>query len=132
MMRRMSEAATGQNEAAQQSAPTPGPGVVSSIRNYVASEDDSATAVLQPAGAAGVRITMVGGKDGILGDRVVASLEEAKEIVESVEGLTVGDWDRDLTTKATVTPSHWRKMAGWVAHQKRFPKPRNRSIVDYR
>ncbi|MFT3662277.1 MAG: hypothetical protein QM809_13060 [Gordonia sp. (in: high G+C Gram-positive bacteria)] len=105
--------------------------VLSSVRDYVASEDGKATAVLQPIGAAGVRVTLVGEKDGVLGDRVVPSMDVAKELVAEIDGLETGEWDRDLTTKATVEPSHWRKMAGWVAKQKRFPKARNNKSVDY-
>ncbi|PXW33797.1 UNVERIFIED_CONTAM: hypothetical protein DES50_102421 [Williamsia faeni] len=90
--------------------------VIAAISKYVAREGGSATAVLQPIGAAGVRITLVGGAGGILGDQVVADLDTAKAIVEQVEGLAVGEWDRELTSSATVDPSHYRKMAGWVAN----------------
>ncbi|WP_448223495.1 hypothetical protein [Gordonia iterans] len=130
----MTEASNGQNpENGTEATPEPGAGVVSSIRRYVATEDGAATAVLQPVGGAGVRVTLVGEKDGVLGDRMVASMDEAKDLVAQIEGLQTGEWDRELTTKATVTPSHWRKMAGWVADQTRFfPRPRNRKIVDYR
>lgn len=122
-----------QNSAEPSAAePTPGIGVVPSIRKYVGSEDGAAKAVLQPAGAAGVRITLVGEKDGVLGDRVVKALDESRAVVDEVDGLEAAEWDRELTTKANTTPKHWRKMAGWVAHQKRFPKPRNYKIVDYR
>lgn len=132
MMTRMSEETEPQNDTAQQATPKPGFGVVSSIRKYVTDEDDSATAVLQPTGAAGVRITLVGEKNGVLADRVVPALDESEDIVTEIEGLERGEWDRELTAKATVTPKHWRKMAGWVAHQKRFPKARNHKSVDYR
>ncbi|MCK0440604.1 hypothetical protein MUG78_14370 [Gordonia alkaliphila] len=111
---------------------TPAYGVVESISKYVAAEGGSAKAVLQPAGAAGVRITLVGEQDGDLADRVVPTLEEARRIVDGIEGLEVAEWDRDLTNKATVQPSHWRQMAGWVAGSHRFPKARNRKVVDYR
>ncbi|MFT3715232.1 MAG: hypothetical protein QM774_04575 [Gordonia sp. (in: high G+C Gram-positive bacteria)] len=111
-------------------APVPAD-VVSSIRKYVASEGGSAKAVLQPIGEAGVRITLVGGQDGALGDRVVPTLEQAKAVVAEVDGLEEADeWDRSLTSTVSVAPSHWRKMAGWVAGQKRFPRPRNRKILD--
>ena len=105
--------------------------IVSSIQKYIASEGGSAKAVLQPIGEAGVRITLVGETDGELGDRVVDSLEQAKAVVAAVDGLEEADeWDRALTSKVSISPSHWRKMAGWVAHQKRCPKPRNRKILD--
>ncbi|MEZ5211564.1 MULTISPECIES: hypothetical protein [unclassified Gordonia (in: high G+C Gram-positive bacteria)] len=128
----MTEETTAQtaNDAPAESAP--GKGVVNSIRGYVATEDGAAKAVLQPAGSAGVRITLVGEKDGVLGDRVVPSLDDAREVVAAVDGLETAEWDRELTTAATTGPKHWRKMAGWVANSSRFPKPRNRKVVDYR
>ncbi|QKT07407.1 hypothetical protein HUN08_09535 [Gordonia sp. X0973] len=117
-------------KAADATVRTPGE-VVGSIRRYVAKQGGSATAVLQPVGDAGVRITLVGGDSGILGDRVVADEATAKAVVEAVDGLTLADeWNRELVSSATVKPSHWRKMAGWVAHQHRFPKARNSAILD--
>lgn len=128
----MTEQDAAQTDAAAAAAPQPGPGVVSSIRGYAGAED-GAKAVLQPAGAAGVRITLVGDKDGVLGDRVVPSTAVAQEVIAQLDDVQVAEeWDRELTSKATVAPGHWRKMAGWVAHQKRFPKARNRKSVDYR
>ncbi|MEP9392536.1 hypothetical protein ABLE94_09765 [Gordonia sp. VNK1] len=103
--------------------------VVSSIRKFVAREGGSATAVLQPIGAAGVRITLVGRDGGILGDRVVDDIDTAAAVLEAVDGLEIGEWDRDLTSSTNVKPGHYRQMAGWVAHQKRFPKPRNQAIL---
>ncbi|MBM7369135.1 hypothetical protein [Gordonia hydrophobica] len=103
--------------------------VVSAVRRFVADEGGSAKVVIAPIGAAGVRLTLVG-DNGILGDRVVDSVAVAQAVVDSVDGLEVAEWDRELTSTANVRPSHWRTMAGWVAHQKRFPKARNSSIVD--
>lgn len=122
-------------DAVQNAAPAaaqPDAGTVSAIRSFAAGEQ-GAKAVLQPAGAAGVRITLVGDDDGILGDRVVDSLDEAKAVIAALDNVEIADeWDRDLTSRATVAPSHWRKMAGHVANQKRFPRARNRASVDYR
>lgn len=103
--------------------------VVSSIRKFVAAEGGSAKVVIQPAGAAGVRLTLVGA-NGIIGDRVVDSVATAQAVVDAVDGLETAEWDRDLTSSADVSPSHWRQMAGWVANQTRFPRARNRKIVD--
>ncbi len=100
---------------------------VASVRRFVAGQGGQATAVLQPIGAAGVRITLVGGSGGILGDRVVPDVATAEAVVNAVDGLTVGEWDRELVSATTVSPSHYRKMAGWVARQRRFPKARNRA-----
>ncbi|MEU0500738.1 hypothetical protein [Nocardia sp. NPDC005998] len=99
--------------------------VVDSVKGFVAEHGGSATAVLQPIGRLGVRVTLVG-SDGILGDRVVADLATAKELVATVNGLTEADeWDRELTSIVTPRTGHWAKMAGWVARQTRFPKARN-------
>ncbi|MEV6137593.1 hypothetical protein AB0L63_16300 [Nocardia sp. NPDC051990] len=99
--------------------------LVDSVKGFVAEHGGSATAVLQPIGRAGVRVTMVG-SDGVLGDRVVDDLATAKELVETIDGLTEADeWDRELISVVTPRQGHWAKMAGWVARQTRFPKARN-------
>lgn len=99
--------------------------LVDSVKGFVAEHGGSATAVLQPIGRMGVRVTLVG-SDGILGDRVVADLATAKELIETVAGLSEADeWDRELTSIVTPRKGHWAKMAGWVARQTRFPKARN-------
>lgn len=101
------------------------PSVVDSVKGFLAAHGGSATAVLQPIGRIGVRVTLVG-EDGVLGDRVVADLATAKELVATVDGLSeTEEWDRELISKVTPAKGHWAKMAGWVAHQKRFPKARN-------
>ncbi len=114
----MSETAT--------AAPTKlSPSVIDSVKEFVAEHGGSATAVLQPIGRAGVRVTLVG-SDGVLGDRVVDDLASAKALVETVNGLSETEhWDRELTSIVTPAKGHWAKMAGWVAHQTRFPKARN-------
>lgn len=124
MITRMSE------ETAEKTPATAPSDVVSSIRGFVAAEGGSAKAVLQPTGQAGVRVTLVGEEGGLLGDRVVADVATAEAVVDAVDGLEIAEWDRELTSAASVSPKHWRKMAGWVAGQKRFPKPRNRKILD--
>ncbi|MFC4126974.1 hypothetical protein [Nocardia rhizosphaerae] len=103
--------------------------VEKSIATFVAAHGGSATAVLQYVGEQGVRITLVG-SDGIMGDRVVADPATAKAIVERIDGLTEADeWNRELVSVATPTmPTHWQKMAGWVAKQTRFPKARNADV----
>lgn len=103
--------------------------VVASVRKFVEREGGSAKVVLQAIGDAGVRITLVGDANGILGDRVVPDLATAQAVVDAVDGLEITEWDRDLTSETTVSTSHYRKMAGWVARQKRFPRARNRAIL---
>ncbi|GAB18185.1 hypothetical protein GOEFS_049_00060 [Gordonia effusa NBRC 100432] len=103
--------------------------VVATIRGFVSREGGEATAVIAPIGAAGVRITLVGKDGGILGDRVVPDVATAEAVVNAVDGLSVGEWDRELVSSTTVKPSHYRQMAGWVARQRRFPKARNRASL---
>ncbi|MGV9818154.1 hypothetical protein [Nocardia xishanensis] len=99
--------------------------LVDSVKGFLADHGGSATAVLQPIGRIGVRVTLVGA-DGVLGDRVVADLPTAKRLVEVLDGLTEADeWDRELTSVVTPRKGHWAQMAGWVAKQTRFPKARN-------
>ena len=85
-----------------------------------------ASAVIQPVGLAGVRITLVGA-DGILGDQVVEDLATANAVVASFDNVTVAEWERELTSIVTPKDGHFKKMAGWVANQTRFPKARNES-----
>ncbi|MFD0360997.1 hypothetical protein ACFQZZ_05980 [Nocardia sp. GCM10030253] len=111
-------------------APTPvqlSGSLVDSVKRFVAEHGGSATAVLQPIGRLGVRVTLVG-SDGILGDQVVPDLATAKELIATIDGLTEADeWNRELTSIVTPRKGHWAKMAGWVARQTRFPKARNDS-----
>ncbi|MET8652791.1 hypothetical protein [Nocardia aurea] len=101
--------------------------LVDSVKGFLAEHGGSATAVLQPVGRLGVRVTLVG-EDGVMGDRVVADLATAKALVDAVDGLTEADeWDRALTSIVTPRKGHWARMAGWVARQTRFPKARNES-----
>lgn len=97
---------------------------VTAVRKFVAEHGGSATAVVQPIGLDGVRITLVGA-DGILGDQVVADLAAAKAVVAAVDGLGASGWERAVTSIVTPRDGHWKKMAGWVAGQTRFPKARN-------
>ncbi|MFE7800795.1 hypothetical protein [Nocardia sp. NPDC057440] len=101
--------------------------LVDSVKGFVAEHGGSATAVLQPIGRLGVRVTLVG-SDGILGDQVVPDLDAAKNLIATIDGLTEADeWNRELTSIVTPRKGHWAKMAGWVARQTRFPKARNES-----
>ncbi len=113
------------SETATAAPAQPSSAVVDSVGKFVAAHGGSATAVLQQIGRAGVRITLVGA-DGVLGDRVVADLASAKAVVAAVDGLAETEhWDRDLSAAVNPAKGHWARMAGWVAHQSRFPKARN-------
>lgn len=133
MLTTMSDAATTQptdDRAGDQKPTVSAPSdVVASIRSFVGREGGEAKAVLQPIGNAGVRITLVGEQGGILGDRVVDDIATANAVVDAIDGVEIAEWDRELTSAANVKPSHYRKMAGWVAGQKRFPKARNSAIL---
>lgn len=100
------------------------PRIVAAVRKFVADHGGSASAVIQPIGYAGVRITLVGA-DGVLGDEVVVDVATANAVVDQVEGVTASGWERAITSIVTPRVGHWKKMAGWVAHQTRFPKARN-------
>ena len=98
--------------------------VVKWLTKFLADHGNSASAVLQPIGRTGTRITLVGA-DGVLGDEVVKDLSTAKAVVERFPEITLSEWTRDLTAEVTPREGHWKKMAGWVANQtKGFPKPR--------
>ncbi|MFF0813846.1 hypothetical protein ACFYVR_01605 [Rhodococcus sp. NPDC003318] len=97
---------------------------VTAVTKFVAEHGGSATAVIQPIGLDGVRITLVGA-DGVLGDQVVDDLAAADAVVAAVDGLTASGWERSVTSIVTPRVGHWKKMAGWVANQTRFPKARN-------
>ncbi|MBO0855988.1 MAG: hypothetical protein J2P18_19735 [Nocardia sp.] len=99
--------------------------VIDSVKKFLATHGGSGTAVLQPLGRIGVRITLVG-SDGVLGDRVVADLPTAKAVVAAVDGLAETEhWDRDLSASVTPAQGHWARMAAWVAGQTRYPRARN-------
>lgn len=95
------------------------PRAVTAVRNFVAAHGGAATAVIQPIGLDGVRITLVGA-DGVLGDQVVEDIATADAVVAQVEGVTTSGWERSVTSVVTPRAGHWQKMAGWVAKQTRF------------
>ncbi len=102
-------------------------GALSAVKSFVSEHGGSGKAVLEPLGRVGTRVTLVGA-DGVLGDQVVASNEIAKALVEAADNLTESEWDRELVSSANPAPGHYRKMAGWVARQTRFPKARNAAM----
>ncbi|WP_234974272.1 hypothetical protein [Williamsia sterculiae] len=112
-------AQTGDAQAAPDNQPADSvrvpPQTVKAINGYLSRHGGMATAVIQPIGASGVRITLVAGDGGILGDQVVDDVATAEAVVARVPDLEVGEWDRELTSVATPAPGHWTKMAGWVA-----------------
>jgi len=64
--------------------------------------------------------------DTVTINQIIVDIETAKAVVEAVSGLSETEhWDRELTSVVTPVTGHWAKMAGWVAHQTRFPRARN-------
>ncbi|MGB2948532.1 hypothetical protein C5142_04085 [Rhodococcus sp. BGS-1C] len=104
-------------------------GVLSAVKTFVGEHGGSASVVIAPIGRAGYRITLVGA-DGVLGDQVVKSEAIARAVLASVDSLTEAEWDRELVSSVNPAPGHYRKMAGWVANQKRFPAARNASFAE--
>lgn len=104
-------------------------GVLSAVKTFVGEHGGSASVVIAPIGRAGYRITLVGA-DGVLGDQVVKSEVIARAVLASVDSLTEAEWDRELVSSVNPAPGHYRKMAGWVANQKRFPAARNASLAE--
>ncbi|MCZ4275232.1 hypothetical protein [Rhodococcoides yunnanense] len=104
-------------------------GVLSAVKTFVGEHGGSASVVIAPIGRAGYRITLVGA-DGVLGDQVVKSEAIARAVLASVDSLTEAEWDRELVSSVNPARGHYRKMAGWVANQKRFPAARNASFAE--
>ncbi|MBY4130460.1 hypothetical protein HQO83_18860 [Rhodococcus fascians] len=103
-------------------------GTLAAVKRFLAEHGNSAQVVIQPVGRAGTRLTLVGA-DGVLGDQVVPSTAMAHAIVDRFDELNEGEWDRELVSSVNPAPGHYKKMAGWVAGQKKFPKARNQAIV---
>lgn len=102
-------------------------GALSAVKAFVGEHGGTGNVVIQPVGRAGTRVTLVGA-DGVLGDQVVKDNDVAQALVEAVGGLTESEWDRELISSVNPAPGHYRRMAGWVARQTRFPKARNAAL----
>ncbi|MFD4367613.1 hypothetical protein [Rhodococcus sp. NPDC058521] len=113
-------------KVAESSGPKLPETAVKAIEKFLADHGETAKAVIQPIGLAGVRITLVG-EDGVLGDQVVADVATANAVVASFDKVSVSEWDRAVTSIVTPREGHFAQMAGWVAKQTRFPKARNES-----
>lgn len=103
------------------------PHALSAIKAFVGEHGGTGNVVIQPIGRVGTRVTLVGA-DGVLGDQVVENNDIAHALVDAVDGLTESEWDRELVSSVNPARGHYRKMAGWVARQTRFPKARNASM----
>lgn len=79
------------------------------FRSFVAANGGSGTAVVHHLGRRGARIVVVAA-DGPFADAVVP-MDHADAICTAA-GIAVGDWDRELTGRITVSPADRRRMAG--------------------
>lgn len=84
--------------------------VADRLRSFVAAHGGSGTAVREHLGRRGVRIVVVAA-DGRFADAVVDSMEAANSCCEHA-GVPIGEWDRELTTRITVSSADRRRMAG--------------------
>lgn len=80
------------------------------LRSFVSGHGGSGTAVLSPLGSRGVRIVVVSA-DGPFADAVVVDLAMATAICER-SGIPIGDWDRELSGRISVSAADRRRMAG--------------------
>ncbi|GLZ36976.1 hypothetical protein Acsp05_06010 [Actinokineospora sp. NBRC 105648] len=80
---------------------------------FVAAHGKPARAVVENIGRAGARVVLVGA-DGALGDVIVAGVEVGAALVERVEGLEAGEWDRETVAATKIGAGHRRKMAARV------------------
>ncbi|KQR98650.1 hypothetical protein ASG12_09570 [Williamsia sp. Leaf354] len=89
-------------------------GTLAAVTRFVRRNGGSAKAVVEPVGADGVRVLLVG-DNGVMGDQVVDDVATANALVERVDGLEISEWDRELSSVANPRDGHHAKMAGWVA-----------------
>ncbi len=86
------------------------PEVAERLRSFVAAHGGTGTAVCDYLGRRGVRIVVVAA-DGRFADAVVPDLEIAAATCKAA-GLTVGEWDRELTNRIEVSAADRRRMGG--------------------
>jgi hypothetical protein len=80
------------------------------LRSVIAEHGGPGTAVIAYLGRPGARIVVVAA-DGRFGDAVVPSMDEATAVCAAA-GITVGAWDRELTSLITVSHADRVRMAG--------------------
>lgn len=83
---------------------------VGRLRGFAASHGGDAVAVIEHLGRVGARIVVIA-PDGEFGDQMVSSVDAAGKVCQRA-GLTVREWDRELTALVTMTPADRRRMAG--------------------
>ena len=84
--------------------------VVARLRAFVAEHGGPGSAVVAYLGRPGARIVVVAA-DGLFADAVVPDLVQAGEICTAA-GIPVGEWDRELTSRITLSHADRVRMAG--------------------
>jgi hypothetical protein len=85
-------------------------GVAQRLRQFVAEHGGSGTAVISYLGRRGARIVVVSA-DGPFTDAVVDDIETATAVCAAA-GLPVGEWDREMTGRISVSSADRTRMAG--------------------
>jgi hypothetical protein len=80
------------------------------LRSFVVANGGTGTAVVNYLGRRGARIVVVSG-DGPFTDAVVGGVPEANAACEAA-GISVQDWDRELSARVTVSASDRHQMRG--------------------
>jgi hypothetical protein len=107
----MSDSATGATSDEALTGPAAAmPEVAARLSSFVAAHGGTGTAVCNHLGRRGVRIVVIAA-DGRFADAVVPDLQVAAATC-SAAGLPVGEWDRELTNRVTVSAADRRRMAG--------------------
>lgn len=81
------------------------------VRQFRGAHGATSKAVVQGIAAHAVRITLIGGDDGILGDVVVPDAETARAVLAAAE-VPEEEWDRALAASVELSPAHRARMAG--------------------
>jgi len=80
------------------------------LRSFVDQHGGGGTAVISYLGRPGARIVVVSA-DGVFADAVVRDLSQAAAVCAAA-GIPVGTWDRELSSRITVTAADRDRMAG--------------------
>ncbi|KAA2261759.1 hypothetical protein F0L68_15190 [Solihabitans fulvus] len=87
------------------------PRAVKAAAEFVSAHGKPTRAVVQNIGRAGARVVLVG-KDGALGDVVVADVATGEALCAAVPDVELGEWDRETTAAVKIGPVHRHRMAG--------------------
>lgn len=85
-------------------------GLARRLRAFVSANGGSGTGVVSYMGRRGARIVVVSA-NGPFTDAVVGGMDEAAAACKAA-GITVGEWDRELTGRVTVSAADRLRMRG--------------------